>query len=244
MVEAARAPAAAAQPARWLFLAIPLLLFCFAIPGYAVSFVPPPICKAGITGTEENLAEAGEEPLVWIRYKKGKNSRAEFISSIVVSPSQKGVAEFAGFAGVSGETSEWFMYVSYTPFLDGYKSLNPVVGGFHLESLPLPGTPDEKHNHHLFAQFTVTVTDSKGMAIPDAMVDFIPELEEFQGRSPFTIQADGKAQITILCFTYLGGFNRVTVSDKTGKYLFDGFIELTGRKDPNGQGQTVPDGKS
>ncbi|MEJ0024802.1 MAG: hypothetical protein WDN01_02140 [Rhizomicrobium sp.] len=204
---------------------LPLALTICLLPAAAMAdpnFQVPDMCKStGVTGSEE--AEAGEPPVVTITYNSGKQE----VTSVVTLTVNTDKIWFASVA-LPAYRDDYLVTTTYTPFLQSYMQVSSSTR--QPFALPPPGWNYQKK----FATVQIQIQDGSGKLIPNAYIELAPD---YDGSSPYTMQADQNAMVTINCLTvpFVGG-TPATVLDPNHNILYATQITFNS----NGEGIAKP----
>jgi hypothetical protein len=200
-------------------LAVSVAFIFSAQSGYAKDWKIPDVCNNTVTGDDDD-----DPPIVTAFGIKGTQQFTLLTQNIEFSLN-------GGQAQVYVPTflDHLFIIVSYTPFLNGYLGATggALYPGVQTLILPDPGSPDTAQRK-LYGQVLITLQwNSQTLAL--ANVQFEPE---FDGSSPYTIQADAQGRIPINCFTTRPGGNPVYVVPQGQTNGFDAVVAVTPGQQP------------
>ena len=209
-------------------LAASLALTFSAQPGHAKDWKIPDVCNNTVTGDDDD-----DPPIITIFGIKGTRQFPLVVNNFEFSLNGGQAQVF-----VPTNLDHAFIIVSYTPFLNGYfgGTGDVLFAGVQTVTLPDPGAPDTAQRK-LYGQVLITL-QANNQTLANANVQFEPE---FDGSSPYTVQANGQGQILINCFTTRPGGNPVYVVPQSQTNGFDAVVVVTpGQQAGTGLGVLQP----
>jgi hypothetical protein len=200
----------------------------------------PLLCEYGVTGDDDF-----DPPVVTAFAGTASARKLQILDVSKPSFSKTGQPEATVTLPARGAFTHYFVAVSYTPFLDGYRDIDiseqkNIIGKKKMQvwTLPKPGDSAATSNRsnprrRLYSKVVLKVTNPKtGEALPKASVLFEPD---FLYGSPFTIKAKDNAEIEIKCFMTREDQNPVYVVPKGSTEGFDAVLTVTADSAPPGQ---------
>lgn len=188
-----------------------LLLAALPPAAAAQQFNVPSACRDSVTGADEDLPPV-----------------------VLVSDGKRGVEIFGLFRDKGGNWwveinakayTTYLLLATYTPFLQSYRAFVSVATGIRTLPVPAPGVYSNKQYHlYNYVDITVYTTATSNTPMPGAFVEMAPD---FDGSSPYALQADQNGVVHIGCFTAYPTGNPATVYYPNHTYAYDVNYDIT-----------------